>query len=145
MALCSEGPSLHKRQHWLMIPTSVRRVLAVDSVSPMALVSWMLHITAMLWQHVGKQRRRSRGGFWMSRGGRLHQTCGFLWSSLAGAGWQPTKWSILKLKGDTHSHRCSQGGLAWCLKMWLVKRWTHWSSLGKRWKAALRGFPWESL
>lgn len=42
-------------------------------------------------------------------------------------------------------HTYTQGGLTCSLKMWLVKLWTKWSSLGKRWNAALRGFPWDSL
>lgn len=97
------------------------------------------------WQYGAKGGRRCGEGFGCLERGRLHQTCGLLWSSLAGAVQGSSKWitkfSVMKPKRHTYT----QGGLTRCLKMWLDKLWTKWSSLGKRWNAALRGFPWESL
>lgn len=46
------------------------------------------------------------GGFGCLERGRLHQTCGLLWLTLAGAGRRSTKWSISVLQSpkDTHIH-----------------------------------------
>lgn len=128
-----------------MIPTSVRRVLARNSVSPMASVLWMLHIVASSGSVLENKAGDRGGGFGSLERGRLHQTCGLLWSPLAGAAQRSTKWTISVLRSPKDTHTYTQGGLTCCLKMWLVKPWTKWSSLGKRWNAALRGFPWESL
>ena len=101
----------------------------------------MLHVVASS----GSVRDRGEGFGCLERG-RLHQTCGLLWSSLAGAGWRSTKLSISVLRSPKHTHTHTPREV-WTrfLKMWPVKLWTKWSSLGKRWNVALRGFPWESL
>lgn len=79
--------------------------------------------------------------------GNFTRPVAYCGQSLAKAGPSCTKLnnSVLFSPKHKHTHTHTQGGLTCCLKMWLVKLWTKWSSLGKRWHAALRGFPWESL
>lgn len=128
-----------------MIPTSVRRVLARNSVSLMALVLWMLHIVASSGSTLENKAGDGGEGFECLERGRLHQSCGFLWSSLAGVGQLGPLNGVFQCyeAQKTHTHTYTQGGLTCCLKMkmWLVKLWMKWSSLGKRWSSALRGFP----
>lgn len=65
-----------------------------QGVSPMALVLCDATHHGILWQLVEKRGRRCGEGFGRLERGRLHQTCGLLWSSLAGAVQSSTKWSI---------------------------------------------------
>lgn len=92
---------LSKHRHWLMIPTSVRKVLARNSVTyDFGAVDATHH--GISWQHVGKCGKDYGEGF----GCFKLQICGLLWSSLAETGQRPAKWSISGLWSpiDTHTH-----------------------------------------
>lgn len=90
----------------------------------MVLALWMLHIVAPSGSVLENNAGDHGKGFGYLERGRLHQNCGLLWSSLAGAGLRPTKWSISVLRSLKETHTYTQGGLTYALKMWLVKCWT---------------------
>lgn len=67
----------------------------------------MLHIVESSGSAMENKAGDGGGGFWMGEWRSLQQTCGFLWSPLAGVGQRSTKWSVSVLQSpkDTHKHR----------------------------------------
>lgn len=72
--------------------------------------------------------------------------CWWFWTELMSVTRRPPNWvhEFLWCQDEkTHAH--SMADLTHCQTIMIMKLWTEWSTLGKRWDTALGGFSWESL
>lgn len=128
-----------------MIPTSVRKSPGKGLATVCRLWLWCYtswHPLAACWKTTQEMVVKDLDDLSEGDSTRTVGYCGHPWQELD-RGLLNGVFQCYEAQKERHTY--TQGGLTCPLKMWLVKHWTKWSSLGKRWNVALRGFPWGSL